>query len=70
MTFSMSLPIVLRRTISLNVLGESYDILLGFGITLVVEILKCEGQKPKSKHEFTILTKFSKHILSLRICLR
>ena len=32
--------------------------------------LKCKGQKPKSKHEFTMLTKFFKHVLSLRICLR
>jgi len=38
MTFLISLPKVLRRTIGLNTLGESYDILLGFGITIVVEI--------------------------------
>jgi len=53
----------------LNALGESYDILLGFGITIVVEILKWEGQKPKSKHEFAILAKFFKHVLSLSISL-
>jgi len=54
--------IVLRRTMGLNGLEELYDILLSFGITMVVEILKCKGQKPKSKHKFTILTKFFKHI--------
>jgi len=32
MTFSISLPIVLRRMMGLNALGELYDILLGFGI--------------------------------------
>jgi len=40
MTFSISLPKVLRRTMGLNAFGELYDILLGFGITIVVEILK------------------------------
>ena len=54
----------------LNALGELYNILLGFSITVVVEILKCEGQKPKLKHKFAMLTKFFKHVLSLRICLR
>jgi len=70
MTFLISLPTVLRRMIGLNALGESYNILLGFGITMVVEILKCEDQKPKLKHEFAMLTKFFKHISSLRIYLR
>ena len=64
----MSLPIVLRRMISLNALGELYNIFLGFGITMVVENLKYKGQKPKLKHE--MLTKFFKHVLFLRICLR
>jgi len=27
----------------LNALGELYNILLGFSITIVVEILKCKG---------------------------
>jgi len=44
MTFWMSLPTVLRRTISLKALGESYDFLLGLGITIIVDFLKCEGQ--------------------------
>ena len=70
MTFSMSLPKVLRRTMGLNTFGESYNILLDFSITIVVEILKWEGQKPRLKHEFTILIMLCKYILSLRICLR
>ena len=70
MTFLISLPKVLRRTIGLNAFRESYNILLDFDITIVVEILKWEGQKLKLKHEFTILIKLYKHILFLRICLR
>jgi len=69
-TFTISLPKVLKRTIDLNTLEELYNVLSGFGITIVVEILKWKGQKPKSKYEFTILTKFFKHVLSLSICLR
>ena len=42
MTFSISLTKVLRRIMGLNAFGESYNILLGFGITIVVEILKWE----------------------------
>jgi len=40
MTFSISLPKVLRKTIGLNAFGELCDILLGFDIIIVVEILK------------------------------
>ena len=40
MTFSISLPKVLRKMIGLKDLGISYEDLLGFGITIVVEILK------------------------------
>jgi len=42
MTFSMSFPKVLRRTMGLKVLGELYDSLLGLGKMMDVEILKCE----------------------------
>ena len=44
MNFSMSLPTILRRMIGLKALGESYDFLLGLGITTVVDFLKCKGQ--------------------------
>jgi len=40
MTFSMSFPKVLRRTMGPNDFRESYDSLLGFGMTIVVEVLK------------------------------
>jgi len=39
-TFLISLPTVLSKTIGLNDLGESYEDLLGFGITTVVDVLK------------------------------
>jgi len=44
MTFSISLLTVLRRIIGLKALGESYDFLLGLGIMIVVDLLKCKGQ--------------------------
>jgi len=40
----MSLPIVLRRTIGLKYLGELYNSLLGLGIIMEVDVLKCDGQ--------------------------
>jgi len=70
MTFLISLPVVFRSTISLNNLGELYDDLLGFGIMMVNEILKCKGQKPNSIQMFVIAIMFFKHVLSLRTILR
>ena len=43
-TFSMSLPRVLRRTIGQKAFGLSYDGLFGFGMTAVVDTLKYLGQ--------------------------
>ena len=43
MTFSMSLPTILRRTIGLKALRESYDFLLGLEITTIVDLLKYKG---------------------------
>ena len=40
MTFLISLTKVLRRIMGLNTFRELYDVLLGFGIIIVVEILK------------------------------
>jgi len=40
MTFSISLPNVLSKMISLKDLGILYKNLLDFGITIVVKILK------------------------------
>ena len=70
MTFSISLPIILRRTMGLNDLGESYDFLLGLGITIILEILKCDGQYPKLIQELAIWMKLSRHSLFSKIILR
>jgi len=40
MTFSMSFSRVLKRTMGLNDFGESYNSLLGFGMMILIEVLK------------------------------
>ena len=69
-TFSISLPTVLRRTIGLNNLGESYNFLFGLGMTIIVDLLKCEGQYPNSIQALTMWMIILRHLLSLRIILR
>jgi len=44
MTFSINLPKVLSKPISLKYLGISYDALFGLEIMMVVKILKWAGQ--------------------------
>ena len=68
--FLISLPIMLRRTIGLNDFGESYNFLLGLGITIIVEILKCDSQYPKLMQALAIWTKVSRHSMSSKIILR
>ena len=51
----MSLPTMLRRTIGLNDLEELYDFLLGLGMTIMVDLLKCEGQYPNSIQALVML---------------
>jgi len=50
--------------IDLKDLGVLYNVLLGFGITMVVELLKWLGQYPTSKHAFAIAMMFFKQSLS------
>ena len=47
-TFSISLPTVLSRTIGLKDFGELYNILFGLGMTTVIDLLKCDSQYPSS----------------------
>jgi len=54
-TFSMSLPNVLRRTIGWNAFGWSYKDLLGLGMIIVDETLKYFGQYSKLMHELAML---------------
>jgi len=70
MTFSMSLLIVLSKTMSLKALGKLYDSLLGLGIMMNIETLKCTSQWPSSKHVSAILMIFLKHALFLMILLK
>ena len=70
MTFSMSLLTVLKRTIGLNVLGESYDFLFGLRMTIMVDFLKYKGQYSNSIHVLVILIMILRQSLSLRIILR
>jgi len=41
--------------IGLNILGVSYEALLGLGIMIDVDILKCTGQYPNSIHILAML---------------
>ena len=68
--FLISLPNMFKRTIGLNVFGESYNVLLYLGIMIVEEILKWDGQWPSSIQVFAMEMIFFKHVLSLRIILR
>ena len=70
MTFSISLSTVLRRTSGLNTLGKLYDILFGIEMTIMVDLLKCEGQYPNSIYALAILMIILRQSLSLRIVLR
>jgi len=43
-TFLISLPIMLSKTIGLKALGEPYNSLLGLEMIMDIETLKCAGQ--------------------------
>ena len=66
-TFSMSLPIVLSRTIRWKAFGWLYEGLLGLGIMMVDEILKYSGQCPRLMQASAMLTMLVRHELSLII---
>ena len=70
MTFSISLPIVLSSTISLNNLGKSYDILLDLEMMAIIDLLKWGGQNPRSIHALAMLMIMLKQTSSLSMTLR
>jgi len=70
MTFLISFPMVLNRTMGLKDLEESYDSLLSLGMTMNIEVLKCKDQWPNSKHILAMLIIFFRHNLFLMILLR
>ena len=70
MTFSISFPNVLSKTMGWKDLGESYDSLFGFGMTIVVDDLKYNGHQPISKHVLAIFMILPRQTLLLIINLR
>ena len=70
MTFSISFPRVLSRTIGLKDLGESYDGLLGLGMITIDDILKWFGQYSKLMQALVILMMLVIQSLSFMMDLR
>ena len=69
-TFLISLPTVLSRTIGLKDFGESQDFLFSLEMTTVVDLLKYDGQYPSSIQVLVMWMMISRHSLSLRMILR
>ena len=69
-TFSISLPTVLSRTIGLKDFGELYDFLFGLGMTTIIDLLKYNSQYPSSIQTLAIWIMIPRHSSSLRIILR
>ena len=69
MTFSISFPRVLSKTIGLNDLGESYD-LFGLGMITINDLLKWFGQYSKSIQVFAIFMILAMQTLSFKMILR
>ena len=66
----MNFPSVFNNTMGQNILRESYEFLLGFGIIIDNNILKCNGQCPKLIHALVMLKILIKHVSFLTIILR
>ena len=67
--FSISFPIVFKRTIGRKDLGELYIVLSGFGMTTVVDVLKWSSQCPKFIQALAISMNLLMHSLFLMIFL-
>ena len=50
-----------NKMISLNVLGKSYKVLLGLGMMMELDVLKCNSQCPKLMHILAMLIKILRH---------
>lgn len=57
-TFSINLLSIFNRIIGLNIFGVSYEALLGLGMMIEVDILKCDSQCPKLIYVWAISIKF------------
>jgi len=69
-TFSINLPSVFRRMIGLNILRVLYEVLLGLGMMIDVNILKCTGQYLNLIHILAMSINLLRHSKSLIISLR
>jgi len=70
MNFSISLLSIFNRTIGLNILGELYKVLVGLGIMMELDILKCNSQCPKLMYILEMLMKILRHKQLLTMILR
>lgn len=70
MIFLISLLILLSKMMDWKVLEELYNSLLGLGIIMDVETLKCNGQWPNSMYVLVILINFLRHVAFLIILLK
>ena len=69
-TFSISLPTVLSRTIGLKDFCELYNVLFSLGMMTVVDLLKYDSQYHSSIQALAMQTMIPRYSLYLRIILR
>jgi len=69
-TFSISLPVVLRRMMGRKELSVLCDILFGLGMTMELADLKWEGQYSSVMQALAMCTNFSRHMLCEIMALR
>ena len=66
----MSFPSVFNKMMGQNILGELYEALLGFGMMIDNDILKCDSQCSRLIYMLAILIILIKHVLFLTIALK
>ena len=67
--FSINLPNIFKRIISLNIFGVSYEVLLGLGMIIDMDVLKYDSQYSNLKYMLAISINLSRHSKSLIISL-
>ena len=70
MTFSISFPIVFSNIMGQKDLGKLYTTLLGFGMMIDEDAIKCKDQYLRLIQALAILMMLSKHLSFLIISLR
>ena len=61
---------VFSSTIGLNIFEISYEVLLGLGIMIDLNVLKCDGQCPKLIHVLAIFIRLLRYELLLIVTLK